>query len=373
MNTFHKLATPGVRQLKPYQPGKSIEDLERELGLSNVVKLASNESPLGPSPRVKQAIGSSEIEIGRYPDGNGHRLKWELAKKLGVQAQQISLGNGSSDLLDIIARVFLQSGCEAVFSQHAFAMYPIVTQAVGAAARVVPALGADSDMPGGHDLAAFGLNINADSRLVFIANPNNPTGTHLAEHELEVFLSSLPSNIVCVIDEAYFEYVDAPDYPNSLQWLDKFPNLIVTRTFSKAYGLAGLRVGYCVSSIEIAELINRVRQPFNVNSYALIAAEAALLDESHLEKSVNLNTQGLVYLSEAIRSRSLDILPSVGNFLCIDLKRPVEPIYRALLRCGVIVRPIQNYELPNHIRVSVGTKEDNTIFINALDRVLSND
>ena len=373
MNTYHKFATPGVRQLQPYQPGKPIEDLERELGLSNIVKLASNENPLGPSPEVLKALGAGKIEIGRYPDGNGHRLKQALSKKLAVQPEQISLGNGSSDLLDIIARVFLMSGCEAVFSQHAFAMYPIVTQAVGAVARIVPALGVESDMPRGHDLAAFGRNMNAETRLVFIANPNNPTGTHLTEQELETFLSSLPSDIVCVVDEAYFEYVDRTDYPNSMQWLGRFPNLIVTRTFSKAYGLAGLRVGYCVSSIEIAQLINKVRQPFNVNSYALVAAEAALLDESHLQKSVDLNAQGLIYLTEAMRSRGLEILPSVGNFFCVNLKKPVEPVYKALLRCGVIVRPVENYSLPNHIRVTVGTNEENAIFLNALDQVLSDD
>ncbi len=373
MNTFDKIAVPGVCQLQPYQPGKPIEDLERELGLSHIVKLASNENPLGPSPKVVQAFAGGPIEIERYPDGNGHRLKATLAEILNVQAQQITLGNGSSDLLDIIARVFLQPGSEAMFSQHAFAMYPIVTQAVGAKACVVPALDRENPMPLGHDLAAFERSINEDTRLIFIANPNNPTGTYLAINELEAFLSNLPENIVCVVDEAYFEYVGQPDYPNSMEWVARFPNLIVTRTFSKAYGLAGMRIGYCVSCIEIADLLNRIRQPFNCNSHALIAAEVALQDEVHVKKSIDINAQGLVYLTEAMQARGILVLPSVGNFVCIDLKRPAEPVYQSLLRSGVIVRPIGNYELPHHLRVTVGTHQDNAFFIGALDRALSND
>lgn len=373
MNTFDKITAPWVCQLQPYQPGKPIDELQREFGLTHIVKLASNENPLGPSPKVMRAFTGDPIEIERYPDGNGLRLKEALAKKLKVKVQQITLGNGSSDLLDIVARVFLQPGCEAMFSQHAFAMYPIVTQAVGAKACVVPALDCNSRMPLGHDLAAFERCIGENTRLIFIANPNNPTGTYVDRNELEGFISNLPANIVCVVDEAYFEYVDQPDYPDCMEWVNRFPNLIVTRTFSKAYGLAGMRIGYCVSCVEIADLLNRVRQPFNCNSHALVAAEVALQDEQHVNKSVDVNARGLIYLTREMQTRGVAVLPSVGNFICIDLKRPVDPVYQSLLRAGVIVRPIQNYQLPHHLRVTVGTRQDNAFFVDALESALLND
>jgi len=360
-----QLALPGVRKLTPYQPGKPIAELERELGIAHIVKLASNENPLGPSPKALQAVRAGIAELHLYPDGGGFELKAALAAQLGVDAARLTLGNGSNDVLELVARAFLSPENSAVFSQYAFAVYPIVTQAVGAQARIAPA------RDYGHDLDAMAGLIDADTRLVFIANPNNPTGTYLRRDELRAFLARLPAHVLAVVDEAYFEYVAEPDYPDATQWLGDFANLIVTRTFSKAYGLAGLRVGYAVSSAEIADLLNRVRQPFNVNALALAAAAAALSDDGHLRRTVALNRAGLAQLAAAFAARGLSYIPSVGNFITVALGRPAAPVYDALLREGVIVRPIANYGLPTHLRVTVGTAEQNQIFLAALDRVLA--
>jgi len=365
-----QLAVAGVRKLTPYQPGKPISELERELGLSDIVKLASNENPLGPGIKALKAMLRSLECINLYPDGGGFELKAALAAKLGVAAAQITLGNGSNDVLELAARAFLSPETAAVFSQHAFAVYPIATQAVGAQARVAPAHDGTRGPRYGHDLDAMAGLVDGTTRLVFIANPNNPTGTYLRREELRAFLERLPEHVLAVVDEAYFEYVDTPDYPDALAWLGDFPNLIVTRTFSKAYGLAGLRVGYAVSSVEIADLLNRVRQPFNVSFLGLAAATAALSDEEHLRRTVELNRAGLEQLAGAFAARGLPHIPSVGNFVTVDMGRPAAPVYDALLREGVIVRPVANYGLPTHLRVSVGTAEQNLVFLSALDRVL---
>ena len=362
---IYDLAIPGVPGLVPYQPGKPISELERELGLTDIVKLASNENPLGPGSAAVSAIQSALPELARYPDGNGFDLKNTLAKKLGVNVDQITLGNGSNEILELVARTFLDTESEVVFSQHAFAVYPLVTQAVGAIPRVVPAL------EYGHDLNAMQEYINEKTRLVFIANPNNPTGTYLSAEELENFLEFLPENIICVLDEAYFEYVEKSDYPDTLGWLQRYPNLLITRTFSKAYGLAGLRIGYGISSPELADLLNRVRQPFNSNMLALAAAVAALGDKEHLRKTIKVNKDGMEQLTDAFSELNLTWIPSVGNFVSVNLQRPALPIYEALLHQGVIVRPVANYEMPNHLRISIGTKAENLLFIEALGKVLS--
>jgi histidinol-phosphate aminotransferase len=364
------LALPSVRGLTPYLPGKPISELQREFGLDRVVKLASNENPLGPSPLALEAARRALSDIHLYPDGSGFELKSALSRALGVAPAQITLGNGSNDVLDLVARTFLAPGVEAVFSKYAFAVYPIVTQAVGATARVAPAHDGSRGPRYGHDLDAMAGLVTPATRVVFIANPNNPTGTYLSRDALHDFLAALPEHVVAVVDEAYFEYVRAPDYPNALDWLDDFPNLMVTRTFSKAYGLAGFRVGYAVSGEAMAEFLNRVRQPFNVNSPALAAATAALADLEHLERSVAVNAEGLRSLEAALSERGYDCIPSVGNFVTFDLGGPAAPIYQALLREGVIVRPIANYGLPDHLRVTVGTAEENGTFLAALDRVL---
>ena len=364
------LAVPGVQSLTPYLPGKPISELERELGLRNIVKLASNENPLGPSPRALEAAAGVLSEMHLYPDGGGFELRAALASRLGVASEQITLGNGSNDVLELVARVFLSPRVNAVFSQHAFAVYPIVTQATGAEARVAPAHDGSRGPQYGHDLDALRAAITPSTRVVFIANPNNPTGTWLQKSELLAFLEALPEHVVVVVDEAYFEYVRTPDYPDAVQWLGRFPNLIVTRTFSKAYGLAGLRVGYSVSSADIADLLNRVRQPFNVNAPALAAATAALDDAAHLARTVELNDQGLQQLTAGLTARRLGVIPSVGNFVTVDMRRQAGSVYDALLREGVIVRPVANYGLPNHLRITVGDQGQNERFLSALDRVL---
>jgi histidinol-phosphate aminotransferase len=355
-----ELAAPGVRGLQPYQPGKPIDELERELGIRDIVKLASNENPLGPSPAALAAARAALADVARYPDGNGFALKSTLAARHGVALAQVTLGNGSNDVLECAARAFVTAQNEVIFSEHAFAVYPIVTRAVGATAVVTPA------RAWGHDLAAMHAAVNARTRLVFIANPNNPTGTWLRSAELAAFLAELPAHVLAVVDEAYFEYVREPDYPDTSRWLERFPNLIVTRTFSKAYGLAGLRVGYGLSSAAVADLLNRVRQPFNVNSVALAAASAALADPGHVARAVELNAAGMRQIVDGVARLGLGVIPSVGNFVCVDLGRPAAPVYEQLLRAGVIVRPVANYGMPNHLRVTIGLPEENERFLAAL-------
>lgn len=368
---FRTLAVAGVQRLTPYQPGKPIEELERELGVSNTLKLASNENTLGPSPLATKAMQEALSSVDLYPDGNGFSLKQKLSDKFGLSTEQIVLGNGSNDILDMIARTFLDASSEAIFSEYAFAVYPICTQAVGATARVAKALDADhEDNPYGHDLQAMQALINDKTRVIFIANPNNPTGTWLNSTELEAFISAVPSDIIVVVDEAYFEYVQNADYPNTMQWLSRFPNLIVSRTFSKAYGLAGLRVGYAACSEQISDLLNRVRHPFNVNSISLAAATAALDDDAHLQHCVEVNTKGIKFWRAACQYRGLDYIPTVGNFITIDFEHDAMPIYEGLLREAVIVRPIANYGLGNHLRISISTPEDNQRCLDALDKVL---
>ncbi len=359
-----RLAIPGVQGLSPYQPGKPIEELEREYGVANAIKLASNENPLGPSPRALEAARQALRDIHRYPDGNGFALKQALARKLSVAPGNITLGNGSNDILELLARAFVQPENEVVFSEHAFALYPIVTRAVGAKPVITKAKN------WGHDLAAMRTAVNARTRLVFIANPNNPTGTWLKTEELESFIRAMPSHVLVAVDEAYFEYVNEADYPNSVAWVGKYPNLITTRTFSKAYGLAGLRVGYGVSSPDIADILNRVRQPFNVNSVALTAAAAALDDATHVAGTVRNNREGMQLLAETFKSLGLKFIPSVGNFVCVDFGRPADLVYEALLRAGVIVRPVANYGMPNHLRVTIGLPEESLRFIAALKKVM---
>jgi histidinol-phosphate aminotransferase len=358
------LAAPGVRTLAPYQPGKPVEELEREYGVRGAVKLASNENPLGPSPRALAAACRALEDIARYPDGNGFALKRALAGWLGVPPECLTLGNGSNDVLELAARAFATPENEIVFSEHAFAVYPIVTRAVGA--RPVVARSRDF----GHDLEAMRAAVSERTRLVFIANPNNPTGTWLTAEALEAFVRAMPGHVLVVVDEAYHEYVRAPGYASLLPRLHRYPNLIVTRTFSKVYGLAGLRVGYGVSSPAVADVLNRVRQPFNVNSAALAAALAALDDREHVERSVRLNGEGMRQLTDGFAALGLRHIPSVANFVCVDLGRPAAGVYEALLREGVIVRPVAGYGMPNHLRLTVGLPEENERFLKALDAVI---
>lgn len=358
------LAVPGVASLQPYQPGKPVEELERELGITNIIKLASNENPLGASPKAL-AVLKNPGDLSRYPDGNGFRLKAALAGYHAVHPNQITLGNGSNEILELIARAILTPAHEVIFSEHAFAVYPLVTQAIGAKAVIVPA------KHWGHDADSMLAAVTENSRLMFIANPNNPTGTWLRKTGLRRLLESVPQNLVVVVDEAYFDYVREPEYPDSMAWLPDFPNLLVTRTFSKAYGLAGFRIGYGVAHKSIADLLNRVRQPFNINSLALACAEAALADRAHIQKTVSNNQAGMRYLMDAFKQMGLGYIPSAGNFVCVDLKRPGREIYNRLLHEGVIVRPVDNYGMPNHLRVTIGREEENERFVDALKKVTS--
>lgn len=359
------LATPGVSGLQPYQPGKPIDELQRELGVDEIIKLASNENPLGPGQHVLDVIAAT-TDLSRYPDGNGFKLKQALAEKHNIEADCITLGNGSNDILEMVARAFVTSQHQVIYSQHSFAVYPIVTQAVGAEHVVVPA------KDWGHNLAAMLAAVTDKTRLMFIANPNNPTGTWVNSLELKSLLENVPEHVIVLVDEAYFEYARSEaNYPDSSLWLNEFNNLIITRTFSKAYGLAGLRVGYGLSHPDIANLLNRVRQPFNNNSLALAAAEVALHDNDYIERSVNNNQAGMTMLIKAFDNMGLDFIPSKGNFICIDFEQPADQIYHALLRAGVIVRPVANYGMPNHLRISIGLESENARFISELTKIMA--
>jgi histidinol-phosphate aminotransferase len=362
---FASLATEEVRSLRPYRPGKPIEEVEREFGIADVVKLASNENPLGPAPLARAAFAACGDSLGRYPDSNGSVLKGALARQLGVAETALTLGNGSNDVLELIARAFVGPEHEVIFSEHAFLVYALVTQAVGARAMLTPA------RRFGHDLEAMASALSSRTRLVFIANPNNPTGTWIAHRSLERFLRAVPADVLVVVDEAYFEYVEEPEYPNCVPWVARYPNVIVTRTFSKVYGLAALRVGYAVSNPMIADLLNRLRQPFNVNLPAQRAAVAALQDSEHLARSLALNRNGMAQLEHSLQQLGLRYIPSVGNFICVDVGRSGRDVYQALLPKGVIARPVDNYGLANFLRVTVGREAENSRFIEALRSVLT--
>ena len=359
-----------IRQLQPYTPGKPVEELERELGIGNAIKLASNENPLGCSPLVSEVLAQASEHVELYPDANAYYLKQKLAQKLGVEANQITIGNGSNDVLDLIARSFLDRDSAAIYSQYAFLVYALITQACGAQAQIADANSPDGVQPYGHDLEAMQALITDKTRVIFIANPNNPTGTWLEADALESFIAEVPARIAIVIDEAYFEYVDLEEYPDSLQWLDQYPNLIVTRTFSKIYGIAGLRIGYSVSSPELCDLFNRVRQPFNGNTLALAAAQAALDDEAFVEQSRSTNQEGLRSMRAWFDARGVEYIPSAGNFLTVRFGDDSSRVNQQLLERGVIVRPVGNYNMPDFLRISVGSKPQLKQMFTALDDIL---
>jgi histidinol-phosphate aminotransferase len=357
-----ELSPSYVRSLAPYQPGKPISELAREMGLkeASIVKLASNENPRGVGPRTRAAIERALGEVARYPDGNGHELKVALSRRYGVDMAQVVLGNGSNDVLELVALAFLGPGRAAVYSQHAFAVYPLATQARGARGIAVPA----KDF--GHDLEAMARAVDDETYVVWVANPNNPTGTLAASDALEAFVRRVPERVIVVIDEAYNEYLPADLRADTVKWLKRHPNLVVTRTFSKAYGLAGLRVGYALAQPGVADVMNRVRQPFNVNSIALAAAAAALEDMEFVAQSYAANLQGLRQLREGATQLGLAFIPSYGNFLTVRVGK-AQDIYRRLLKRGVIVRPVGGgYGLPEHLRVTVGTQAENERFLSAL-------
>ena len=360
------LAPAYIRSIAPYQPGKPIAELARELGIhpDKIIKLASNENPLGVSPLAMRAIQAAIADLARYPDGNGFELKQALCKRYGVEMAQIVLGNGSNDVLNAAARAFLTPSSEAVYSQHAFAIYALEIQYTGAAGVEAPA------REFAHDLTAMLAAITARTRMIFIANPNNPTGTLAGAAELHGFLRKVPPQIIVVLDEAYNEYIPDALKSDSLAWLAEFPNLIVTRTFSKAYGLAGLRVGYAFAHPDVADLMNRVRQPFNVNSISLAAAAAGLDDREFVRRSFELNQAGMRQLTAGLTRLGIDYIPSAGNFVSINVKDGAA-VFQRLLKRGVIVRPIGAYGMPAYLRVSIGLESENQRFLDALAQSLA--
>lgn len=367
--TICDLAPSYIRSIAPYQPGKPISELARELGLeeSSIIKLASNENPLGVSPKAQQAMRAALDGVALYPDGNGFELKQALSRHLSVGMDQLVLGNGSNDVLELAARAFLAPGDSAVYAQHAFAVYPLVVQAMGCQGIAVPAKNF------GHDLDAMSRAVRTagpDTRMVFVANPNNPTGTLAPAAELERFIAGLPPHVLVVLDEAYNEYLRPELRSDSLSWLKKYHNLLITRTFSKVYGLAGLRVGYAVGSAGVADLLNRVRQPFNVNSVSLAAAAAALDDHAFVRKSYELNLAGMDQLTAGLKKLGLEFIPSYGNFVTFKVM-DANGVNTALLKSGVIVRPIAGYGLPDWLRVSIGLESENARFLSSLKQAIA--
>jgi len=369
MIDYKNLAAKGVQKLNPYIPGKPISELEREMGISNIIKLASNENPLGSSPLAIQAMKEVIGEVELYPDGNGFALKKALAAKHNVEMDCITLGNGSNDVLVLLTEAFLAPELNAVYSQYSFAVYPIAIQAVGAVHKQIPAMSWETDSPLGHDLDAMQAAVDDKTRLVFVANPNNPTGNHLSEKELKSFIANIPEDVIVVVDEAYLEYSSVEEQVDASSWLKEFPNLVVTRTFSKAYGLAGLRVGYALSNPDIANVLNRIRQPFNVNALALVAAENAIGDIEFLERSLLENSMGLRILENTCHDLDLRYVPSKGNFLLVDFEKEAAPIYTELLKRGIITRPVANYGLNDCLRITIGTQEQMNRLNNAMQEV----
>ena len=368
------LAVPAVQGISPYVIGKPISELTRELGVTEIIKLASNENPLGPSPLALAAAQASLADTLLYPDGNGFDLKEALARHHGLSAAQITLGNGSNDLLVLLAEAFLDGSRNAVISQYAFAIYGLVVQATGAAAKITAALPVDSAMPNGHDLQAMLAAIDAETRLVFIANPNNPTGSWVDDAALRRFLDAVPDTTLVVLDEAYFEYAQRMGCTDGSTLLSRHPNLVVLRTFSKAHALAGLRVGYALSHPEVANILNRVRAPFNVTIPALAAAAAALNDAQQAARAVALVEAGLAQVQEALPALGVRLFPSAGNFVLADVSAgglSGQQVYEGLLRHGVIVRPVGGYGLPRCVRITIGTAGQNQRLIDALRQCLA--
>ncbi|HSC43251.1 MAG TPA: histidinol-phosphate transaminase [Candidatus Binatia bacterium] len=352
-----------IRSLIPYEPGKPIEEVEREYGISGSVKLASNENPLGPSPRALAVLRERLPELHLYPDGDCFYLKRALAQKLGVQPDRLIFGNGSNEIIELAARTFMRAGDEAVMAEQAFVVYELIVQAVGGKRKTVPLKNFT------HDLAAIADAVTPQTRLVFLANPNNPTGTIYRRRDWQAFLERISPDVLVIVDEAYFEYVEEADYPNSLDYHARHPAILTLRTFSKLYGLAGLRIGYGIGAKGVIALMQRVRQPFNVNAPAQWAALAALDDTEHVQRSLGVNQQGVKYLQTEFARLGLSYVPSQANFILVRVGNGPE-VFQRLLQQGVIVRPMVGYKFPEHVRVTVGTMAQNQKLIGALERLI---
>lgn len=349
-----------IRSISPYVPGKPIEEVERELGISGTIKLASNENPLGPSPKAVTAVKKVLEGLNRYPDGSGFYLSQALAKKYEVEISQIMLGNGSNELIELVVRTFIQPGDEIVSADPSFVVYKMIAQAAGGVNVIVPC----KDMR--HDLDAMADKITPKTKIVFIANPNNPTGTMNAKTEMDRFMSRVPDHVIVAVDEAYFEYVTHADYPDSLDYVRDGKNVLALRTFSKIYGLAGLRIGYGITTPEITEMMNKVRQPFNTNSLAQIGALAALADRKHVEKSVAINNEGKQYLYQSFQQLGISYIPTETNFIMFETAQDAKGVFEALMKQGVIIRPMGGKRL----RVTIGLPDENKRFVAELEKII---
>lgn len=352
--------------IKPYVPGKPIEEVKRELGLEEVIKLASNENPLGPSPQAIDQMKEAITRVNIYPDGNVYNLKKSLSTKLGVSTDQLIFGNGSDELLVLLAQAFITGQDEVVMAETTFSEYEFATNIMGGKIIKVPL----KDYA--HDLEAMAQAVSAKTKIVFICNPNNPTGTMVGRKEVEKFLEEVPSDVLVVLDEAYYEYVDDNSYPESIDYLEKYNNLIILRTFSKIYALGGLRIGYGIANQELIGYLNRVRQPFNVNSIAQVAALASLADQEHVEKSLEYNRQGKEYLYQQFDNLGLEYIPTQANFIAVDVACDNDKLFQEMLKKGIIIRSLSSFGYKTKIRVTIGLPEENKKFIKVLTATLNN-
>jgi histidinol-phosphate aminotransferase len=363
MHDLFELGKKHIKETKPYQAGKPIEEVERELGLSDIVKLASNENPLGPSPKAIAAAARALIDVHLYPDALYFNLRQKLSEYTGVDLQNITLGNGSENCLECLIKAYIDEGDKVVMDQYAFATIRILVKAYGAEEVLVPSQNFR------HDVHAIAASVDTHTKMVFVVNPNNPTGTYITQNELVYLLDTVSSDTIVVVDEAYFEYLDKPDYPDTIKLLDKYDNLVISRTFSKVFGIAGLRLGYLLSSFRVSELLHRARMPFNVNNCAVAAGIASLDDTEFLAKTRKANTDGLLQVSRGLEELGISYTPSVGNFIMADMKTNALDIYNDILHKGVIVRPLVPYGLPNHLRITIGTYEQNVKLLQVLKEV----
>ena len=364
-NSFLENLNQGVLGLKPYEPGLPLEHTQKKLGLEKMIKLASNENPLGPSPKaldlLKGQLNSFSSDLNRYPDGNAYDLKEAISKKYSVDINQITIGNGSNDLIEFVSRCFLGEGKKAIYSQHGFAIYPLAIKSTGAAPIKSKAKN------WGHDLELMTDLLDDKTKLIFIASPNNPTGTAKTLQEIKDFLSNLPEDILVFLDQAYFEYIEGTEFDIPFSLIDDYPNLVISRSFSKAHGLAALRLGFCISNPELSDYLNRVRQPFNANSLALDLGKIALLDQEHIDKSVKINSSGMERVKTAFDSFNYSYIESWGNFISFDAKQDSDDAFQYFLKKGVILRSLKVYEMPQHLRVSIGTEEEMDFFLKVLE------
>ena len=364
-NLFLENLNQGVLGLKPYEPGLPLEQTQKKLGLEKVIKLASNENPLGPSPKaldlLKGKLNSFSSDLNRYPDGNAYDLKEAISKKYSVDMNQITIGNGSNDLIEFVSRCFLGEGKKAIYSQHGFAIYPLAIKSTGA----VPIKSKAKNW--GHDLELMKDLVDDKTKLIFIASPNNPTGTAKTLQEIKDFLNNLPEDILVFLDQAYFEYIEGTEFDIPFSLIDDYPNLVISRSFSKAHGLAALRLGFCISNPELSDYLNRVRQPFNANSLALDLGKIALSDQEHIDKSVKINSSGMERVKTAFDSFNYSYIESWGNFISFDAKQDSDNAFQYFLKKGVILRSLKVYEMPQHLRVSIGTEEEMDFFLKVLE------